>query len=156
MSDAKHDGKQGAKKPWEDGGKKTWTPRTTPSNAPKGVPMLRCRQSNLCPTKYGNLGKLIKMGQYYKDMMPVKGDYVLTQDPDDDKILFVDALKGWSKAQQDMKLKLPMLNALIWAYLSPESMDEVKNEASYLTYSVDKDLESLQKAIVAMYGVNIV
>ena len=82
------DGKQGAKKPWEDRGKKTWIPRTTPKDTLKGEPMLRYGQSNFhvfkdalsteCLTKYGNLGKLIEMRQYYKEKMPGKGDYVLT------------------------------------------------------------------------------
>ena len=71
---------------------------------PKGVPMLRYRQSNFhvfkdalsteCHTKYGSLGKLIEMGRYYKEKMPGREDYVLSQDPEDNKILFIDTLKG--------------------------------------------------------------
>jgi hypothetical protein len=65
-------------------------------------------------------------------------------------------LKGWSKAQQDMKLKRLMLHGLIRAYLSPESMDKVRNKVPYSTYSVDKDPESLWIAIVATHGVKSV
>ena len=35
-------------------------------------------------------------------------------------------------------------------------MDEGKNEASYLTYRMDKDLESLWKAIVVTHGIKSV
>ena len=74
-----------------------------------------------CLTKYDNLGKLIEMGQYYEEKMPVMGDYILTQDTEDDKIVFIDALNGWSKAQQDMKLKRPMLYGTIWTHMSPRT-----------------------------------
>ena len=46
MGDAKRDWKQGAKKPCEDGGKKTWTPRMMPKDTPNGVPILSYGQSN--------------------------------------------------------------------------------------------------------------
>ena len=84
MGEAKKDGKQDGKKPWENGGKK-WPPRTTPSNAPKAVPMLRYGQSNFhvfkealsteCLTKFGNLGKLVEMGTYYVPRMPKAEDF---------------------------------------------------------------------------------
>ena len=138
-------GKEEAKKPWEDGGKKTWMPRMTP----KRVPMLRYGQTNFhvfkdalsteCLAKYGNLVKLIELCKYYQEKMPVRDDYKLTNDAEDDKILGVVNLKGWSKAQQDMKQKRPMLYRLIWAYLSPKSMNEVRNEVTYMGYSADKD-----------------
>jgi hypothetical protein len=66
-------GKDETRKPWEAGGKKTWTLRATP----KGVPMLRYRQTNFnvfkdalsteCLMKYCNLGKLIELGQYHEE-----------------------------------------------------------------------------------------
>ena len=105
MGESKRDGKQGAKKPWEDGGKKTWPPRSTQSNAPKAVPMLRYGQPNFhvfkealsmeCLTKYGNLGKLVEMGMCYVPRMTKAEDFVEMGTKEVASLLFVDALKGW-------------------------------------------------------------
>ena len=73
MSDPKQRGrnKQGAKKPLENGGKKSSDP-SKPKDEKRRVPMLKYRQFNfhvymeepstVCLTKYGKLSKLIELG----------------------------------------------------------------------------------------------
>ena len=90
-----------------------------------------------CLTKSGNLGKLVDKGSYYVARMPKADDFVDMGPKEVASLLFMDALKGWSKEQQDMKIKRPMMFGLIWAHLSPESTDEIKNEPSYSTYNPD-------------------
>ena len=104
MGEAKKEGKQDARKPWKNGGKKTWPPRTTPSNAPKGVLTLRFWQPNFhvytealsmeCLTKFGNLGKLVEMGTYYVRWKSKAEDVAEMGPKEVISILFVDALKG--------------------------------------------------------------
>ena len=162
MGESKSGGKQVAKKP-QDGGGKSWPPRTTPSSVPKGVPMLRYGQPNFhifkealsteCLTKYGNLGKLVELGSYYVARMPEADDFKDMGPQVVTNLLYLDAVKCWSKEHHDMKSKRPMMYGLIWSKLSPESMDEVKQEESYQTYNPDKDPEGLWKAIVATHGI---
>jgi hypothetical protein len=46
-------------------------------------------------------------------------------DPADDETLFQEAVKGWTKVNIELRMKEPMLYAMIWQYLSPESMDKI-------------------------------
>jgi hypothetical protein len=46
-------------------------------------------------------------------------------DPADDETLFQEAVKGRTKVNIELRMKEPMLYAMIWQYLSPESMDEI-------------------------------
>ena len=41
----------------------------------------------------------------------------------------------------DMELKRPMLYGTIWSHMSPEMVDEVKNQKEHKGFSVDKDLK---------------
>jgi hypothetical protein len=54
----------------------------------------------------------------------------------------------------DMDLKRPMLYRRIWSHMSPESVDEVKNQKEYAVFSVDKDPQGLWQCIIATHGVN--
>ena len=54
---------QGAKKSWENGGRKSWN-----------------------PSKYGNVGKLIELGKYYEVVQPKRTDF-MAGDANDDKLL---------------------------------------------------------------------
>ena len=85
--------KQGAKKPWENGGRKSWNP-SKPKDEKRRVPMLKYGQGNFhvfmeelsteCLTKYGNVGKLIELGKYYEAVQPTRVDFK-TGDEDDYK-----------------------------------------------------------------------
>ena len=75
--------KQGAKKPWENGGRKSWSP-SKPKDEKRRVPMLKYGQGNFhvfmeelsteCLTKCVNVGKLIEFGVYYKIVQPLRMD----------------------------------------------------------------------------------
>ena len=82
--------------------------------------------STECLTKYGNVGKLIELGNYYEAVQPTRADFI-TGDAVDDKLLYHEALKAWARVKLDIELKSPMLYGTIWSYLSPESIEEIKN-----------------------------
>ena len=85
--------------------------------------------STECLTKYGNMGKLIELGKCYERSKPSKLEIEFNSgDTDDDKLLYVKALKAWVRMRTDMDLKRPMLYGMIWPHMSPESIDEVKNQ----------------------------
>jgi hypothetical protein len=54
----------------------------------------------------------------------------------------------------DMTLKRPMLYGTIWSHMSPESIDEAKNQKAYKVFSADKDPEGLWQCTIATHGVN--
>ena len=74
--------------------------------------------STECLTKYGNVGKLINLGKYYEAVQRSRADFK-TGDADDDKLLYLEALKGWAESTAVMKDKQKILYRLIWGYLSP-------------------------------------
>ena len=82
--------------------------------------------STECLTKYGNVGKLIELGKYYEAVQPTRED-CKTGDADGGKLLYHEALKGWARVKSDTELKRPVLYSMIWSYLSPESIDKIKN-----------------------------
>ena len=75
------------------------------------------------------MGKLIELGEYYERAKPSKLEIEFNSgDADEDKLLCVEALKAWARMRMDMDLKHPMLYGMIWSYMSPESVNEVKNQ----------------------------
>ena len=106
--------KQVAKKPWENGWKKQWNPK--PKDEKKGVPTLKYGHGDFhvfkealsteCLTKYGNMGTLIELGKYYEKAKPDKRDAEFnTGNTDNNKLLYVEALKGWAKIKTDMEME---------------------------------------------------
>ena len=79
-----------------------------------------------CLIKYGELGMLIEKGTYYVLDQPKRFEFALIEDEDNSKLLYLEALQGWAKSTVEMKAKCKKVHGLIWGYLSPESMDEVK------------------------------
>ena len=69
--------------------------------------------STECLTKYGNLGKLVEKGSYYVARMPKADDFVEMGPKEVASLLFMNALKGWSKEQHEMKIKRPMMFGLL-------------------------------------------
>jgi hypothetical protein len=59
--------------------------------------------------------------------MPTRAALGLTNDTEENKLLFHEAGKAHLKLQTEMVMNQPKLYGMIWQYLSPESMDEVKN-----------------------------
>jgi hypothetical protein len=55
-----------------------------------------------------------------------------------------------------VELKRPMLYGMIWSYLSPESIDKIKNQVAFKDFSVDKDPEGLWQTIVATHRINCI
>ena len=142
-----------------------WQPSKVKEEKKNGVPKLNYGHGDFhvfkqalsteCLTKYGNVGKLIELGKYYEKKRPNKLDVEFnTGDADDDKLMYVEALKAWARTTADMELKRPMMYGTIWSHMSPESVDEVKNQEEYATFSVDKDPEGLWQCIIATHGVN--
>jgi hypothetical protein len=74
---------------------------------------------------------LIEKGTYYVLDKHKRSEFTLSEDEDDDKLLYLEALKEWAESTSEMKNKRKMLYGLIWRYLSPVSMDEVKMHSTY-------------------------
>jgi predicted ATP-dependent endonuclease of OLD family len=55
-----------------------------------------------------------------------------------------------------MKLKRSMLYCTIWSYLSPESIDAIKNQVAFKVFGVDKDSEGLWQIIVTTHRINCI
>ena len=58
------------------------------------------------------------------------------------------------RVKSDVELKHPMLYGTIWLYLSPESIDEIKNQVAFKGFSVDKNPEGLWQTIAATHRIN--
>jgi hypothetical protein len=104
--------------------------------------------------EYGHLGKLIELDKYYEPAIPKRADFNTLPDPDDNKMLYQEALKGYTRVKNDMLAQQPKLYGMICQYLSVESMDEVKHVKDYDKFSVDKDPEKLWAAIVSKHKVH--
>ncbi len=151
-------------KPWVRGNRqgKNFTPQ--PKKSPGEIPLLRFGNNNFYIFKeamskaalkdYGHLGKLIELEKYYDVPIPKRADYNYLPDADDNKMLYVEAIKSYTRLQNTMREAQPKLYGFIWQYLSAESMDEVKNEGNYTKFNDDKDPEGLWQAIVKTHGVN--
>jgi hypothetical protein len=60
------------------------------------------------------------------------------------------------KINLELSMKEPMLYAMIWQYLSPESMDEIKHDEDYKKFSEANNPEGLWKAIINTHKVTTV
>ncbi len=104
--------------------------------------------------EYGHLGKLIDLDRYYEPPMPKKADFNTLPDADDNKMMYQEAIKGYTRIKNDMLSQQPKLYGMICQYLSAESMDEVKHDANYKQFSVEKNPEQLWAAIVRTHKVH--
>jgi hypothetical protein len=105
---------------------------------------------------FGLVGKLIDLEKKYVPPVPTRADFQLMDDPADDETLFQEAVKGRTKVNIELRMKEPMLYAMIWQYLSPESMDEIKHDEDYKTLSDGNDPEGLWLAIIKTHKVSTV
>ncbi len=106
--------------------------------------------------EYGLVGKLIDLEKRYQLEVPTRAAYQLTPDATDNETLFQEVVEGWTKINLEMSMKEPMLYAMIWQYLSPESMDEIKHDEDYKKFSEANDPEGLWKAIIKTHKVTTV
>ncbi len=104
--------------------------------------------------EHGHLGKLITLEELYSPTVHTRMLLGLTDDTKENKLLYHEAVKAHLKMQTEMVLNQPKLYGLIWQYLSPESMDEVKHHKSYKTFNDAKDPEGLWKAVAEMHKVH--
>ena len=133
-------------------------------DAVKKVPILRYGQGNFhvfrealsleCLIKFGDAGRLIKLGKHYEEVRPKAEDFEDEGDKDVARALYLDALKGWRRTNTVLVSKWASMYALIWSYMSAESQDEVRTSAGFDVFNVTVDPQKLWKAIVATHGVN--
>jgi hypothetical protein len=101
-------------------------------------------------------GKLIDTEKRFEPRVPTRADFMLTGVAADDETLYQEAVKGWTKIRLDLSMKEPMLYAMIWQYLSPESVDEIKHDENYKQFSDENDPEGLWQAIIKTHKVTTV
>jgi hypothetical protein len=98
--------------------------------------------------EFGLAGKLIDLERRFEPPVPTRADFLLIGIVADDETLYQEAVKGWTKIKLDLSMKEPMLYSMIWQYLSPESVDEIKHDEDYKTFSDANDPEGLWLAII--------
>jgi hypothetical protein len=106
--------------------------------------------------EFGLAGKLIDLEKRFEPPVPTRADFFLTGVAVDDETLYQEAVKGWTKIKLDLSMKEPMLYAMIWQYLSPKSVDEIKHDEDYKTFSDENDPEGLWLAIIKTHKVSTV
>jgi hypothetical protein len=89
-----------------------------------------------------------KQERRFEPPVPTRADFLLIGIVADDETLYQEAVKGWTKIKLDLSMKEPMLYSMIWQYLSPESVDEIKHDEDYKTFSDANDPEGLWLAII--------
>jgi hypothetical protein len=62
-------------------------------------------------------------------------------DPIDNELMFVEAIKAYTRKVNDGKTAAPKIYGYMWKFLSVESQDEVKHQADYVAFNADKDPE---------------
>ena len=106
---------------------------------------------------YGNLGKLIKQGRYYKPEEPDRNEYDMQNDPDGlNKLAYLEDMKEYRKEIKAMEKDRPKLFALILQYLSDESLEEIKRDEVWDDVEEDTDPEGLWILIKKTHKVNMI
>ena len=60
-------------------------------------------------------------------------------DPKDNELMYIEAIKSYTKKLNEGKMVAPKIYGYIWQFLSPESIDEVKNQADYVKFNEEKE-----------------
>jgi hypothetical protein len=66
-------------------------------------------------------------------------DYNILPDPDDNTMLYQEAIKEYTKITAAVSRDQPKLYRMICQHFSAESMDEVKHDKNYPMFSESKD-----------------
>jgi hypothetical protein len=107
---------------------------------------------------YGQLGKLIKLGDYYEPEKPDSTDskkYDLANDPlGIERATYLEDLKEYRKEVIKMQNERPKLYALILQYLSEESLDEIKRSDKFDKIDEETDPLALWLLVEETHKVN--
>ncbi len=107
--------------------------------------------------QFGDLGRLIELGEYYEPDPPDPDDYDFTARGDPfglNRFFFSEQFKSYLKQREDMRKDRSKLYALIMQYLSPESVDELKRQPGYETMKYQRDVQTLWQMIEETHKVH--
>jgi hypothetical protein len=165
----KKDEKKADRKPWmRRGGRYAQQQQQTKKKDPTEIPILRYGPNdNFSKFKealsyqalkqFGDLGRLIELGEYYEPDPPDPDDYDFTARGGPfglNRFFFSEQFKSYLKQREDMRKDRTKLYALIMQYLSPESLDELKHQPDYETVKYQCDVQTLWQMIEEMHKVH--
>jgi len=109
--------------------------------------------ANKALREYGDLGRLKESGEYFVPEPPDVTDYDLVNDPYGlNKATYLEQQKLFMRHWEDMMNNRAKLYAMIWQYLSQESMAEVKRHTDYEVIKTDRDVQRLWEIIEETQG----
>jgi hypothetical protein len=104
--------------------------------------------ANKALREYGDLGRLIESGEYFVSEPPNVTNYDLINDPYGlNKATYLEQQKLYMRHWEDMMNNWAKLYAMIWQYLSQESMAEVKRHTDYEVIKTNRDVQRLWEII---------
>jgi len=104
--------------------------------------------ANKALREYGDLGRLIESGEYFVPKPPDVTEYDLVNDPfGHKKATYLEEQKLYMRHWEDVINNRAKLYALIWQYLSQESMAEVRSHADYEVIKANRDVQRLWEFI---------
>ncbi len=104
--------------------------------------------ANKALREYGDLGRLIESGEYFVPKPPDVTDYDLVNDPYGlNKATYLEQQKLYMRHWEDMMNNRAKLYAMIWQYLSQESIAEVKRHTDYEVIKTNRDVQRLWEII---------
>jgi hypothetical protein len=165
----KKDEKKADRKPWmRRGGRPAQQQQQQKKKAPTEIPILWYGLNNnfskfkealsyQALKQFGDLGRLIELGQYYEPEPPDLDDYDFTARGDPfrlNRFFFSEQFKSYLKQREDMRKDRTKLYALIMQYLSPESIDDLKRQPDYETVKYQRDVQTLWQMIEETHKVH--
>jgi len=104
--------------------------------------------ANKALREYGDLGRLIESGEYFVPEPPDVTDYDLVNNPYGlNKATYLEQQKLYMRHWEDMMNSRAKLYAMIWQYLSQESIAEVKRHTDYEVIKTNRDVQRLWEVI---------
>jgi hypothetical protein len=133
----------------------------------RGIPMLRYGKGNnfykfretlseVAMEKFGNLGKLIDLEEYYLPEMVFTDFEAMGYSDTRIERLELEEYKEHTRKLTKMEEDRPKLYGLIMQHMSVESKDEVAQDEEYEEWHQDKDPEKLWQAIIRTHKVDTV
>jgi len=103
---------------------------------------------------FGHLGTLFETGKLYEPKMPTEAEFASLPTAKVQNLMYTEAVKGYMKQVNEITMNSPKMYGYIWQYLSPESIDEVKHQADYITFNKTKDPVKLWETIVKTHEIS--
>jgi hypothetical protein len=104
--------------------------------------------TNKALREYGDLGRLIESGEYFVPEPPDVTDYDLINDLYGlSKATYLEQQKLYMRHWEHLMNHRAKLYAMIWQYLSQESMAEVKRHTDYEVIKTNRDVQRLWEII---------